>query len=363
MHAVSMHACEVHARAGLLPRAPHACLTPASHPHSNAQREHPDSVLAANLRACIEFRAGGPAAALASLGGLPQQLPAGHATGALVRHNAVVFSGGQGALQVGTGDRAGTPVRACWPPSSRAAPAAAPSLPLGSPSLPLLTPPSLANKSGAAAAGGRGARGAAEPGAGALPPWRARPRPGPAAGPGAGHCPGAHLQGGRGVQCGGEQGWSWSGRDVERQIDPARAACRSSPQPPLLPAARRWRPAGRRLRAARPGGRAGGGAARGAGVLPGCGAVAHGAGLGERRCMPCLQAGCLPPQLPVHTALPQPSTPASTRHPAQVPGRQCLASAALLGPRPEEAAPLLESVAEVVSVARVLLLVCRSAGS
>ncbi len=34
-------------------------------------------------------------------------------------------------------------------------------------------------------------------------------------------------------------------------------------------------------------------------------------------------------------------------HLSQVPGRQCLASAALLGSRPEEALPLLESIAEV----------------
>ena len=35
----------------------------------------------------------------------------------------------------------------------------------------------------------------------------------------------------------------------------------------------------------------------------------------------------------------------------QVPGRQCLASAALLGPAPEEALPLLESIAEVGAAA------------
>lgn len=35
------------------------------------------------------------------------------------------------------------------------------------------------------------------------------------------------------------------------------------------------------------------------------------------------------------------------RHLLQVPGRQCLASAALLGPTPAEALPLLESIAEV----------------
>ena len=58
-------------------------------------------MVAANILACSAFRAdGGGSAALAALGALPHQLPAGHAAGALVRHNAVVFSGGHGAMQV-----------------------------------------------------------------------------------------------------------------------------------------------------------------------------------------------------------------------------------------------------------------------
>jgi len=73
-------------------------------------------VLAANIRACNQFRAGGPPAALHSLGSLPRELLAPPAEGgsaplavsqqqhnqqgvALIRHNAVVFSDGQGGLQ------------------------------------------------------------------------------------------------------------------------------------------------------------------------------------------------------------------------------------------------------------------------
>ena len=48
-------------------------------------------------------RAGGPAAALQTLGALPAQLPPGGGSpgGALVLHNAVVFSDGAGGMQVG----------------------------------------------------------------------------------------------------------------------------------------------------------------------------------------------------------------------------------------------------------------------
>lgn len=76
----------------------------------NEQKEHPDSLAAANMRACCEFRAGGAAAALHALGTLPQQLAAGGLApstgvqhGALVRHNAVVFGDGQGGMQVRQG--------------------------------------------------------------------------------------------------------------------------------------------------------------------------------------------------------------------------------------------------------------------
>lgn len=66
------------------------------------QREHPDSILAANIAACCAFRTGGPAAALQCLGGLPAQLPPGGGSpgGALVLHNAVVFGDGAGGMQV-----------------------------------------------------------------------------------------------------------------------------------------------------------------------------------------------------------------------------------------------------------------------
>ncbi|PRW45517.1 tetratricopeptide repeat [Chlorella sorokiniana] len=66
------------------------------------QREHPDSILAANIAACCAFRTGGPAAALQCLGGLPTQLPpcGGSLGGALVQHNAVVFADGAGGMQV-----------------------------------------------------------------------------------------------------------------------------------------------------------------------------------------------------------------------------------------------------------------------
>lgn len=83
------------------------------------QAVHPDSVLAANLRACCEFRAGDAGAALHTLGSLPPEFTAPPAAeaglgqlaaeqggalraagAALIRHNAVVFSDGQGGLQV-----------------------------------------------------------------------------------------------------------------------------------------------------------------------------------------------------------------------------------------------------------------------
>lgn len=92
------------------------------------QAVHPDSALAANLRACCEFRAGDAAAALHTLGGLPTELtampapPAGlgqlaaelgpgtQAVGAaLIWHNAAVFCDGQGGLQVGM-----LPLAALW---------------------------------------------------------------------------------------------------------------------------------------------------------------------------------------------------------------------------------------------------------
>ncbi len=76
-------------------------------------------MLAANLRACCDFRAGDAAAALHTLRGLPAELTvapaaeaalgqlaaeqgaAGRALGAaLIQHNAVVFGDGQGGLQV-----------------------------------------------------------------------------------------------------------------------------------------------------------------------------------------------------------------------------------------------------------------------
>lgn len=84
------------------------CLSTGSY----VQAAHPDSILAANIRACNEFRAGGTAAALASLGSLPHQLAAaaaaaeggagaaGEQVGALIRHNAVVSGDGQGGMQV-----------------------------------------------------------------------------------------------------------------------------------------------------------------------------------------------------------------------------------------------------------------------
>ncbi|KAL4443862.1 hypothetical protein ABPG75_011599 [Micractinium tetrahymenae] len=83
------------------------------------QAVQPDSLLAANLRACCDFRAGDAATALHTLGGLPPELvapPAAEAGvgqlaaeqgcgpqaagAALIRHNAVVFGDGQGGLQV-----------------------------------------------------------------------------------------------------------------------------------------------------------------------------------------------------------------------------------------------------------------------
>ena len=72
------------------------------HPASLPQHEHPDSILAANIAACCAFRAGGPSAALQSLGTLPAQLPPGGGSqgGALVLHNAVVFGDGAGGMQV-----------------------------------------------------------------------------------------------------------------------------------------------------------------------------------------------------------------------------------------------------------------------
>ena len=80
-----------------LPKHPSPFETPPP------QREHPDSILATNIAACCAFRAGGPAAALQTLGALPAQLPPGGGSpgGALVLHNAVVFSDGAGGMQVG----------------------------------------------------------------------------------------------------------------------------------------------------------------------------------------------------------------------------------------------------------------------
>jgi hypothetical protein len=79
----------------------------------HVQAAHPDSIHGANIRACNEFRVGGAAAALHSLGSLPHQLAAAAAAaegsagaagvqrGVLIRHNAVVFGDGQGGMQVG----------------------------------------------------------------------------------------------------------------------------------------------------------------------------------------------------------------------------------------------------------------------
>lgn len=87
--------CALPAQCSVLPP-----LSP-TRPHPT-QREHPDSILAANIAACCAFRTGGPAAALQCLGGLPAQLPPGGGSpgGALVLHNAVVFGDGAGGMQV-----------------------------------------------------------------------------------------------------------------------------------------------------------------------------------------------------------------------------------------------------------------------
>lgn len=95
----------------LVPPTPTPPHPPHPHPTSPQtppllQREHPDSLLATNVHACCEFRAGGPPAALCALGTLPAQL-GGESAGAgrllhaaLIRHNAVVFNEGQGGMQV-----------------------------------------------------------------------------------------------------------------------------------------------------------------------------------------------------------------------------------------------------------------------
>ena len=60
---------------------------------------HPDSAIAVNLKACNHFRLYNGKAAEAELKVLQDQ---GHALGSndLIRHNRVVFSQGEGALQV-----------------------------------------------------------------------------------------------------------------------------------------------------------------------------------------------------------------------------------------------------------------------
>lgn len=75
---------------------------PALAPSAPTQHEHPDSILAANISACCDYRAGGPSAALHCLCSLPAQLPPGGGSpgGALVLHNAVVFGDGAGGMQV-----------------------------------------------------------------------------------------------------------------------------------------------------------------------------------------------------------------------------------------------------------------------
>ena len=65
---------------------------------------HPDGVLAANVRACLEFREHGPEAARASLRGAAG-LAAEAQRSALLSHNLVVFGDGAGGMQVGGAGR------------------------------------------------------------------------------------------------------------------------------------------------------------------------------------------------------------------------------------------------------------------
>ena len=192
----------------LHPAPPASCTPPTVPSPPCTQAGHPDSVLAANMRACNEYRAGGPAAALHSLGSLPRELLAAAAAesggsgglhqrqlsgAALITHNAVVFGEGRGGLQVrpgssregphaGSGSKRRRGARRCTPcllccsvcnprPASRCV-------------LPTLLPcqhfPCIP---GAAPAGWRRPRGAPQPGAAVLQAGR----PGACAGPAARH--------------------------------------------------------------------------------------------------------------------------------------------------------------------------------